>query len=72
MFSFMDDDRIRPRRLPIGFNAISYEAVRRAVLVARQQGRDEARAARDVAWGLHPSLPWPLILDAAEDAQWRR
>jgi hypothetical protein len=72
MFLFMDDDRTQPRRLPAGFNEVSYEAVRRAVLIARQQGRDEARAARDVALGLHPALPWPLILDAAEEAQWRR
>lgn len=68
----MDGDAIEPRRrLPAGFNEASYAAVQRAALIARQQGGDAARAARDLASGLHPSLPWPLIIDAAEEAQWR-
>lgn len=59
------------RRLPAGFNEASYEAVRRAMLVARQQGRDEFRAARELALGLHPALPLPLIWEAAEEASRR-
>lgn len=67
----MNDNRPgRRARLPQGFNQISYEAVRRAVLVARQRGLDEARAARETAWGMHPALPVPLVNDGAEQAVW--
>jgi hypothetical protein len=65
------DGEARRTYLPAGFNQASYDAVRRAILVARQRGGDETKIAREVAWGLHPSLPWPLILDAAEEARWQ-
>lgn len=78
MFSFMDDDHGRAgaaeaqpqRRIPAGLNEASYEAVRRAVLVARQRGADEGQAAREAAWGRHPALPLPMIWDAAEEVRW--
>jgi hypothetical protein len=58
------------RRIPAGLNEASYEAVRQAVLIARQHGTDEGKAAREVAWGQHPALPLPMIWDAAEEARW--
>lgn len=58
------------RRIPAGLNEASYEAVRRAVLVARQHGTDEGKAAREVARGQHPALPMGMIWDAAEAVRW--
>jgi hypothetical protein len=66
----MDDERPGPTRIPVGFNEVSYAAVRRAVLIARQRGLDEARAAREIDWGMHPALPVPMIHDAAKQALW--
>lgn len=57
---------VRSQPIPTGFTPMTLAAVMTIAAAARAGGRDPARAARDMAWGLHPALPAALITDAVE------